>query len=114
MLTKIGIKSCIFARECVSFVHAWMYLPSWNCVCMIAVSAACKVGCQNFLNSLNRACASLWPVCTWFVEITFISTSVRMCVQVLYGVISIKWMGRALSAQYIMNACQECRTSYRF
>ena len=35
MPAKIGIKSCRFARECVLFVHAWMYLPSWNCVCMI-------------------------------------------------------------------------------
>ena len=33
---KVGIKSCSIARECVSFVHAWMYLPSWNCICMIS------------------------------------------------------------------------------
>ena len=28
------IKSCRFARKCVLFVHAWMYLPSWTCACM--------------------------------------------------------------------------------
>ena len=33
---KAEIKSCRFARECVSFVHAWMYLPSWNCVFIIS------------------------------------------------------------------------------
>ena len=24
---KVGIKSCRFARECASFIHAWVYLP---------------------------------------------------------------------------------------
>ena len=33
---KVGIKSYRFTRECVSFVHTWMYLPNWNCVCMIS------------------------------------------------------------------------------
>ena len=28
MPAKVGIKSCRLARECVSFVHAWMYVPT--------------------------------------------------------------------------------------
>ena len=33
---KVGIKSCRFGRECVSFMPTWMYLPNWSCVCMIS------------------------------------------------------------------------------
>ena len=37
---KVGIKSCRFARECVSFMHTWMYLPRWSCVYMISEIAS--------------------------------------------------------------------------
>ena len=47
---KVGIKSCRFARESVLCLHAWMYQPSWNCVCMIRCNAACRVGSQQFLS----------------------------------------------------------------
>ena len=40
MPAKVDVKSCRFAKECVSFVLAWMYLPSWNCVCMISYCTA--------------------------------------------------------------------------
>ena len=33
-LAKVWIKSCRFARECFSHMHAWIYLLSWNSVCM--------------------------------------------------------------------------------
>ena len=32
---KVWIKSCRFARECASFIHAWVYLPTVF-VCMIS------------------------------------------------------------------------------
>ena len=25
---KVGINSCRFARECASFIHVWVYLPT--------------------------------------------------------------------------------------
>ena len=49
---KVGIKSCRFATECVSFVHVWMQLANQLELCLheqtqIVASAACRVG--NFI-----------------------------------------------------------------
>ena len=49
---KVGIKSCRFATECVSFVHVWMHLANQLELCLheqtqIVASAACRVG-QEF------------------------------------------------------------------
>ena len=47
---KVGIKSCRFATECVSFVCAWMYLATQLKLCLyeqkqiVGASAACRVG----------------------------------------------------------------------
>ena len=48
---KVGIKSCRFAIECVSFVRAWMLLATQLELCLheqtqIVASAACRVGSQ--------------------------------------------------------------------
>ena len=32
LFAKVGIKSCRGTRECVSFVHVCMWLPSCNCI----------------------------------------------------------------------------------
>ena len=54
LLAKVGIKSCIFATECVSFVHVWMQLLANQLeLCLheqtqIVASAACRVGSQEF------------------------------------------------------------------
>ena len=45
---KVGIKSCRSARECVSFVHAWMLLYTQLELCFheqtqIVANAACTV-----------------------------------------------------------------------
>ena len=53
LLAKVGIKSCRFATECVSFVHVWMQLANQLELCLhkqtqIVASAACKVGSQEF------------------------------------------------------------------
>ena len=50
---KVGIKSCRFATECVSFVHVWMQLANQLELCLheqtqIVTSAACRVGSQEF------------------------------------------------------------------
>ena len=52
---KVGIKSCRFATECVSFVHVWMQLANQLELCLheqtqnlIVASAACRVGTQEF------------------------------------------------------------------
>ena len=50
---KVGIKSCRFATECVSFVHVWMQPANQLELCLheqtqIVASAACTVGCQEF------------------------------------------------------------------
>ena len=50
-LAKVGIKSCRFAIECVSFVHAWMQLANQLELCLheqtqIVASVACRVGHQ--------------------------------------------------------------------
>ena len=50
---KVGIKSCRFATECVSFVHVWMQLANQLELCLheqtqIVASAACRVGSQEF------------------------------------------------------------------
>ena len=49
----LGIKSCRFATECVSFVHVWMQLANQLELCLheqtqIVASAACRVGSQEF------------------------------------------------------------------
>ena len=53
MLAKVGIKSCRFATECVSFVHVWMQLANQLELCLheqtqIVASAACRVSSQEF------------------------------------------------------------------
>ena len=52
MLAKVGIKSCRFATECVSFVHVWMQLANQLELCLHEqtqiASAACRVGSQEF------------------------------------------------------------------
>ena len=53
MLAKVGIISCRFATECVSFVHVWMQLANQLELCLheqtqIVASAACRVGSQEF------------------------------------------------------------------
>ena len=53
LLAKVGIKSCRFATECVSFVHVWMQLANQLELCLheqtqIVASAACSVGSQEF------------------------------------------------------------------
>ena len=53
LLAKVGIKSCRFATECVSFVHVWMQLANQLELCFheqtqIIASAACRVGSQGF------------------------------------------------------------------
>ena len=53
LLAKVGIKSCRFATECVSFVHVWMHLANQLELCLreqtqIVASAACRVGSQEF------------------------------------------------------------------
>ena len=55
LLAKVGIKSCRFATECVSFVHVWMQLANQLELCLheqtqIVASAACRVGSQEFHN----------------------------------------------------------------
>ena len=51
---KVGIKSCRFATECVSFVHVWMQLANQLELCQLheqtqtVASAACRVGRQEF------------------------------------------------------------------
>ena len=50
---KVGIKSCRYATECVSFVHVWMQLANQLELCLreqtqIVASAACRVGSQEF------------------------------------------------------------------
>ena len=50
---KVGIKSCRFATEWVSFVHVWMQLANQLELCLhehtqIVASAACRVGSQEF------------------------------------------------------------------
>ena len=50
---KVGIKSCRFATECVSFMHVWMQLANQLELCLheqtqIVASAACRVGSQEF------------------------------------------------------------------
>ena len=54
-LAKIGIKSCRFALECVSFVHAWMSVTSYPARIVFAwtptvASVACSVRSQQFYN----------------------------------------------------------------
>ena len=53
LLAKVGIKSCRFATECISFVHVWMQLANQLELCLheqtqIVASAACRVGSQEF------------------------------------------------------------------
>ena len=53
LLAKVGIKSCRFATECVSFVHVWMQLANQLELCLhkqtqIVASVACRVGSQEF------------------------------------------------------------------
>ena len=48
MHAKVGIKSCRFAREFVSFVNAWMHLTTQVELCLheqtqIVANAACRV-----------------------------------------------------------------------
>ena len=50
---KVGIKSCRFALECVSFVHSWVLLANQLELCLneqtqVVASAACRVGSQEF------------------------------------------------------------------
>ena len=50
---KVGIKSCRFVTECVSFVHVWMQLANQLESCLheqtqIVASVACRVGSQEF------------------------------------------------------------------
>ena len=50
---KVGIKSCRFATECVSFVHVWMQLANQLELCLheqtqIVAIAARRVGSQEF------------------------------------------------------------------
>ena len=50
---KVGIKSCRFATECVSFVYVWMQLANQLELCLhkqtqIVASVACRVGSQEF------------------------------------------------------------------
>ena len=50
---KVGINSCRFAIDCVSFVYAWMYLATQLELCLheqtqIVASVACRVGSQEF------------------------------------------------------------------
>ena len=50
---KVGIKSCRFATECVSFVHVWMQLANQLELCLheqtqIVASVSCRVGRQEF------------------------------------------------------------------
>ena len=53
LLAKVGIKSCRFTTECVSFVHAWIQLANQLELCLhkqtqIVARAACRVGSQEF------------------------------------------------------------------
>ena len=53
LLAKVGIKSCRFATECVSFVHVWMQLAKQLELCLDeqtqkVASVACRVGSQEF------------------------------------------------------------------
>ena len=43
---KVGIKSCRFAIECVSFVYVWMQLATKLefCLTQVVASVACRVG----------------------------------------------------------------------
>ena len=55
MPAKVGIKTCRFARECVSFVHAYPDVPTQLELCLheqtqIVANAACRVGSQQFLS----------------------------------------------------------------
>ena len=34
MPATVGIKSCRFVLGCVTFVHAWMYVPTWLELCL--------------------------------------------------------------------------------
>ena len=68
---KVGIKSCRFATECVSFVHVWMQLPNQLELCLheqtqIVASAACRVGSQEFH---SYSIASLLLVSLLFIVI---------------------------------------------
>ena len=52
LLAKVGIKSCRFATECVSFVHVWMQLANQLELYLHEqtqiASAACREGSQEF------------------------------------------------------------------
>ena len=70
LLAKVGIKSCRYATECVSFVHAWMQLFNQLELCLheqtqIVANAACRVGSQEF----HRWIASLPLVSLLFIVI---------------------------------------------
>ena len=59
LLAKVGIKSCRFATECVSFVHVWMQLANQLELCLheqtqIVASVACRVGSQEFHSWIAR------------------------------------------------------------
>ena len=67
---KVGIKSCRFATECVSFVYVWMQLANQLELCLhkqtqIVASAACRVGSQEFHSGI----ASLPLVSLLFIVI---------------------------------------------
>ena len=52
-LAKVGIKSCRFVMECVSFGYAWMQLATQLELCLheqtqIVASVAYRVGSQEF------------------------------------------------------------------
>ena len=67
---EVGIRSCTFARECVSFVHAWMSVPTQIELCLheqthIVTGVACRVGSQQFLRYI--ACQLLPYLLLWFL-----------------------------------------------
>ena len=56
---KVGIEPCRFARECVSFMHTWMYLPSWSCVYMI------EHWLKNFMKETGIDASTFTAHSTW-------------------------------------------------
>ena len=72
---KVGIKSCRFATECISFVHVWMQLANQLVLCSleqtkIVASAACRVGRQEFHS---------WIASLPLVSLLFTIISLCMC-----------------------------------
>ena len=82
--SKVGIKSCRFAIECVSFVHAWMYVTSYpaGIVFTCFLTFYCDPSSGPFLNFyLSLVCLlfkpGMWKAARiWYLKIALVGMSV--------------------------------------